>query len=137
MNFIIHGCFRGFKHKVSSEFRFDLSGNILSQYSTSVIDICQSVSLSKTELSICLANKMFKLFFIVQIHFAFKVVDSCRIFSTKWSDTFRSFLYLERSKNLEKQYVITVQKITFLREFDSKTRFLKYREIKFEKLVFK
>ena len=32
-----------------------------------------------------------------------KVVDSCRIFSAKYSDTFRSFLYMERSKNLKKQ----------------------------------
>ena len=35
--------------------------------------------------------------------FSFKVVDSCRIFSTNCSDTFRSFLYMERSKNLEKK----------------------------------
>ena len=32
----------------------------------------------------------------------FKVVDSCRIFSTKWSDTFRSFLCMEWNKNLSK-----------------------------------
>ena len=35
-----------------------------------------------------------------------KVADSCWIFSTKWSDTFRSFLYMERSKNLEKIYIL-------------------------------
>ena len=29
----------------------------------------------------------------------FKVVDSCQIFSTKWSDV---SLYMERSKDLEK-----------------------------------
>ena len=38
-----------------------------------------------------------------------KVVDSCQYFLTKWFDTFRSYLYMERSKNLEKN-VITVQK---------------------------
>ena len=31
-----------------------------------------------------------------------KVVGSFRIFWTKWSDTFRSFLYMEKSKNFEK-----------------------------------
>ena len=42
----------------------------------------------------------------------FKVVDSCWISSTEWSDTFRSFLYIEKSKNQEKIYIITVQKIS-------------------------
>ena len=35
----------------------------------------------------------------------FKVVDSCWISSTEWSDTFRSFLYMERSKNQEKKNI--------------------------------
>ena len=38
------------------------------------------------------------------ISIVLKVVDSCWISSTEWSDTFRSFLYMERSKNHEKIY---------------------------------
>ena len=33
-----------------------------------------------------------------------KVVDSCWISLTEWSDTSRSFLCMERSKNQEKKY---------------------------------
>ena len=56
VNFVIHHCFRGFKHKASSEFQFDPLGNISSQYSTTVIDSCQLVSLLKTE-SLWLAKR--------------------------------------------------------------------------------
>ena len=53
----------------------------------------------------------------------FKVVDSCRIFSTRCSDTFRSFLENAYGKEQESQKnVITVQKI-FLRGFDRKNMF--------------
>ena len=57
-------------------------------------------------------------------HVSFKVVDSCSIFWTKWSDTFRSFvLYMERSKNHEKKYIITVQKTYLPEEVDRKNTF--------------
>ena len=68
----------------------------------------------------------------------FKVVDSCWISSTEWSDTFRSFLYMERSKNQEKKYIITVQKhFTFLRRFDRKNTVLGISRNLIDKFVFK
>ena len=45
------------------------------------------------------------------------------------SDTFRSFLYMEKSKNLEKKCHNRAEKFTFLRGLIVKARFLKYREI--------
>ena len=42
------------------------------------------------------------------------------VFLTKWFDTFRSFLYLERSKNLEKNVITVQKKFIFLRGFDGK-----------------
>ena len=41
-------------------------------------------------------------------------------FSKKWSDTFRSFLYMERSKNIEKIYHNHAKKSTYVRGFDRK-----------------
>ena len=38
-----------------------------------------------------------------------KVVDSCRIFSTKWSDTFRTFFAYGKEQESQKKNVITVQ----------------------------
>ena len=68
----------------------------------------------------------------------FKVVDSCQTCSTKCSDTFRSFLYVERSKNLEKKYVITVQKnFTFLRGFDRKNKVFGISRNLIDRFVFK
>ena len=67
-----------------------------------------------------------------------KVVDSCWISSTEWSDTFRYFLYTERSKNQEKKYIITVQKdFTFLRRFDHKKKVLGISRNLIDKFVFK
>ena len=40
-----------------------------------------------------------------------KVVDSCRIFSKTWSDTFRSVLVYGNVQESRKKYFITVQKI--------------------------
>ena len=68
----------------------------------------------------------------------FKVVDSCWISSTEWSDTFRSFLYMERSKNQEKKYIITVQKnFTFMRRFDRRNTVLGISRNLIDKLVLK
>ena len=47
-----------------------------------------------------------------------KCVDSCWIFSTKWSDTVRIFLNMERSKNHEQKYHNRAKKSTSLRGFD-------------------
>ena len=50
-----------------------------------------------------------------------KVVDSCRIFSTKWSDTFTSFFCMWKGARILKKYVITVPKKNhFPKGFDSK-----------------
>ena len=50
-----------------------------------------------------------------------KVVDSYRIFSTKWSDTFGTLFAYGKEQESEKKYIITVQKkFTFLRRFDCK-----------------
>ena len=50
----------------------------------------------------------------------------------------RSFLYMERSKNQEKKYIITVQKnFTFLRRFDRKSTVLGISRNLIDKLVFK
>ena len=38
-----------------------------------------------------------------------KVVDSCWISSTKWSDTFRSFFGIWKGARILKKYIITVQ----------------------------
>ena len=68
----------------------------------------------------------------------FKVVDSCWISSTEWSDTFRSFLYMGRSKNHEKKYIITVQKkFTFLRRFDRKNTVFGISRNLIDKFAFK
>ena len=58
--------------------------------------------------------------FFIQLFFSplFKVVDSCWICSTEFSDTFRSLLYMERSKNHEKNISSRVKKFTFLMRFD-------------------
>ena len=42
---------------------------------------------------------------------SFTVVESCRIFSTNGLVLSEVVLYIERSKNLEKKNVITVQKM--------------------------
>ena len=42
----------------------------------------------------------------------FKVVDSCWISSTEWSDTFRSFFVYGKTQESGKKYIITVQKIS-------------------------
>ena len=47
------------------------------------------------------------------------------------------FCHMERSKNLKKQYFITVQNFTFLRRFDRRKTFFRHREIQFEKVVLK
>ena len=48
------------------------------------------------------------------------------------------FLYMERSKNQEKKYIITVQKnFTFLRRFESKNTVLEISRNLIDKLVFK
>ena len=48
------------------------------------------------------------------------------------------FLYMERSKNQEKKYIITVQKnFTFLRRFDRKNTVLGISRNLIDKLVFK
>ena len=48
------------------------------------------------------------------------------------------FLYMERSKNQEKKYFITVQKnFTFLRRFDRKNTVLGISRNLIDKLVFK
>ena len=48
------------------------------------------------------------------------------------------FLYMERSKNQEKKYIITVQKnFTFLRRFDHKNTVLGISRNLIDKLVFK
>ena len=48
------------------------------------------------------------------------------------------FLYMERSKNQEKIYIITVQKnFTFLRRFDRKNKVLGISRNLIDKLVFK
>ena len=50
-----------------------------------------------------------------------KVVDSCWTFSTELSDTFRSCFVYGKSKDHEKNYMITVQKkFTFLRTLNAR-----------------
>ena len=70
---------------------------------------------------------------------AFKVVDSCWISSTEWSDTFRSFFdYGKKQESRKKKYIITVQKnFTFLRRFDRKNTVLGISRNLLDKLVFK
>ena len=41
-------------------------------------------------------------------------------FSKKWSDTFRSLFVYGTEQEFREKNVITVQKVTFLRRFDSK-----------------
>ena len=57
-----------------------------------------------------------------------KFVDSC---SKTWCDTFRSVLvYGKEQESREKLYFITVQKkFFFLRRFDRRNTFFRYREI--------
>ena len=68
----------------------------------------------------------------------FKVVDSCWIFSTELSDTFRSFFVY--GKEQESRKIIChnrAKKFTFLRRFDRKnTVFGAWRNL-IDKLVFK
>ena len=68
-----------------------------------------------------------------------KVVDSCWISSTEWSDTFRSFFVYEKKQESRKKYIITVQKnFTFLRRlFDRKNTGLGISRNLIDKLVFK
>ena len=49
-----------------------------------------------------------------------KVVDSCWIFSTKWSDTFRSFCIRKGARIMKKIHHNRAKKFTFLRRFDRK-----------------
>ena len=46
----------------------------------------------------------------MEISSCFKVVDSCSISSTEWSDTFRSFFVYGKTQESRKKYIITVQK---------------------------
>ena len=67
-----------------------------------------------------------------------KVVDSCLISSTEWSDTFRSLFVYGKKQESRKKYIITVQKnFTFLRRFDRKNKVLGISRNLIDKLVFK
>ena len=67
-----------------------------------------------------------------------KVVDSCWISSTEWSDTFRSFFVYGKKQESRKKYIITVQKnFAFLRRFDRKNTVLGISRNLIDKLVFK
>ena len=68
----------------------------------------------------------------------FKIVDSCWISSTEWPDTFRGFLYMERSKNHErKKYHNRAKNFTFLRGFDCKNTVFGISRYLIDKFVFK
>ena len=67
-----------------------------------------------------------------------KVVDSCWIFSTEWSDTFRSFFVCGKKEESRKKYIITVQKnFSFLRRFDRKNTVSGISRNLIDKFVFK
>ena len=74
-----------------------------------------------------------------QKRFLFKVVDSCWISSTEWSDTFRSiFVYGKKQESWKKKYVITVQKkLIFLRRFNHKNTVFGISRNLMDKFVFK
>ena len=59
-----------------------------------------------------------------------KVVDSCRIYSKTWSDTFRSVLiYGKEQESRKKIFHNRAKKFIFLRGFDHRNKFFRYREI--------
>ena len=69
---------------------------------------------------------------------SFKVVDSCWISSTEWSDTFRSFFVYGKKQESRKKYIITVQKnFIFLRRFERKNTVLGISRNLIDKFVFK
>ena len=75
---------------------------------------------------------------IRQYFVLFKVVDSCWISSTEWSDTFRSFFVFGKKQESRKKDIITVQKnFTFLRRFDRKNTVLGISRNLINKFVFK
>ena len=77
-------------------------------------------------------------FVFVFVHISLKVVDSCWISSTEWSDTSRSFFVYGKKQESRKKYIITVQKnFTFLRRFDRKNTVLGKSRNLIDKLVFK
>ena len=72
------------------------------------------------------------------VYLSFKVVDSCWISSTEWSDAFRSFFVYGKKQESRKKYIITVQKnFTFLRRFDRENTVLGISRNLIDKFVFK
>ena len=70
--------------------------------------------------------------------FRVKVVYSCWIFSTKWSDTFRIFfVYGKKQESSKNIYHNTYKKFTFLRRFDCKNMVFGISRNLIEMLVFK
>ena len=68
----------------------------------------------------------------------FKVVHSCWISSTEWSDIFKSFFVYGKKQESRKKNIITVRKnFTFLRRFDRKNTVLAISRNLIDKLVFK
>ena len=67
-----------------------------------------------------------------------KVVDSCWISSTEWSDTFRSFfVYGKKQESRKKIYHNRAKNFTFLSRFDRKNTVLGISRNLIDKLVFK
>ena len=68
---------------------------------------------------------------------AIKVVDSCWISSTEWSDTFRSFFVYGKKQESRKKHITVEKNFTFLRRFDRKNTLLGISRNLIDKLVFK
>ena len=67
-----------------------------------------------------------------------KVVDSCWISSTEWSDTYRSFfVYGKKQESRKRIYHNHAKNVTFLRRFDYKNTVLGISGNLIDKLVFK
>ena len=67
-----------------------------------------------------------------------KVVDSCWISSTEWSDTFKSFfVHGKKQESKKKTHHNRAKSFTFLRRFDRKNTVLGISRNLIDKFVFK